>query len=118
MGLKPRPEDDMPAIESLIPSVTMNRPPSTIGRISPHLHLDLSCVGAGSAIKRCRSDSEVTLSSLEDERDYQNRKAGSSSRQPRTQTGGSSQQQQQHQARPSIEPPPWAVEAKGEARLE
>lgn len=89
------------------------RPPSSFGRISPHLHLDLSCVAvpplnATSSAHfgtRCRSDSEATLGSNE----ICAASVAAGVRQSTQQTGG---------VRPSIEPPPWAVSAKGEARLE
>lgn len=89
------------------------RPSSSFGRISPHLHLDLSCVAvpplnATSSSHfgtRCRSDSEATLGSNE----ICAASVAAGMRQPTQQTGA---------ARPSIEPPPWAVAAKGEARLE
>lgn len=88
------------------------RSPS-FGRISPHLHLDLSCVAvpplnATSSSQlgtRCRSDSEATLGSNE----VCAASVAAGMRQATQHTGG---------ARPSIEPPPWAVAAKGEARLE
>mmetsp|Transcript_23920 Transcript_23920/g.68716 ORF Transcript_23920/g.68716 Transcript_23920/m.68716 type:complete len:756 (-) Transcript_23920:246-2513(-) len=89
------------------------RPPSSFGRISPHLHLDLSCVAvpplntfsSSYGGTRCRSDSEATLGSKEDS----TASVAAEVRQPPQQVGS---------ARPSIEPPPWAVAAKGEAKLE
>lgn len=89
------------------------RPSSSFGRISPHLHLDLSCVAvpplnATSSAHfgtRCRSDSEATLGSNE----ICAASVATGMRQATQQSGG---------VRPSIEPPPWAVSAKGEARLE
>ena len=89
------------------------RPPSSFGRISPHLHLDLSCVAvpplnafsSSNGGTRCRSDSEATLGSEEDS----TASVAAGVRQPPQQVGS---------ARPSIQPPPWAVAAKGEAKLE
>mmetsp|Transcript_23123 Transcript_23123/g.48184 ORF Transcript_23123/g.48184 Transcript_23123/m.48184 type:complete len:163 (-) Transcript_23123:1235-1723(-) len=121
---------------------------STIGRISPHLHLDLSCVSVPPLpssslswndeydadnssssnnndliLRRCRSDSEATLGSADGCGDEYVRSggtcgagAGDSSRCDGT--GGSSSTSSSSRARPDIEPPPWAIEAKGEARLE
>ena len=91
---------------------TCTRPPSSFGRISPHLHLDLSCVAvpplnatSSNFGQRCRSDSEATLGSNE----VHAASTTAGMRQPTQQIGS---------ARPSIEPPPWAVAAKGEARME
>ena len=91
---------------------TCTRPPPSFGRISPHLHLDLSCVAvpplnstSSSHETRCRSDSEATLGTNE----VCAASVAAGVRQPAQQSGI---------ARPSIEPPPWAVAAKGEARLE
>ena len=89
------------------------RPSSSFGRISPHLHLDLSCVAvpplnatsSSHFETRCRSDSEATLGSNE----ICAAPVAAGMRQATQQTGA---------ARPSVEPPPWAVAAKGEARLE
>eukprot|EP00562_Extubocellulus_spinifer_P019993 CAMPEP_0178582574 /NCGR_PEP_ID=MMETSP0697-20121206/23799_1 /TAXON_ID=265572 /ORGANISM="Extubocellulus spinifer, Strain CCMP396" /LENGTH=737 /DNA_ID=CAMNT_0020218319 /DNA_START=180 /DNA_END=2393 /DNA_ORIENTATION=+ len=120
----------------------------TMGRISPHLHLDLSCVSVPPLpssslswndeydadnssssnnndliLRRCRSDSEATLGSADGCGDEYVRSggtcgagAGDSSRCDGT--GGSSSTSSSSRARPDIEPPPWAIEAKGEARLE